>query len=372
MSEGILPRVLYVEPTGGIGGSGMSLLALAGGLDRYAASVVIPSEGRLARRLRDARIPVHVLRLHQGSRRFPVRWGISVIKLAILCRRSGARLIHANHEFVNRLAWPAARLAGVPYICHVRNIQTAGSFRDCWLGLPQILVANSQATAQSFAHIRRNGQRCLVIYNGVDLRQFDGRRETALAGSDEFVVAQVGRVAPEKGVHLFVKAVADVASRYPFVRAVVAGDASVCGNEAYLSDVRQLALHHGLGGKLDFLGHVENVRDLYASADVLVQPSDAEPFGRTLIEAMAMRLPVIATAAGGPGEIIENEVSGLLVPPNDPRALSGGIERTIKDKAFADRLAENGRRTVEERFSLKSHVIQVQALYDDMLARRRW
>lgn len=364
-------HILYVETTGEIGGAEVSLLNLLKHIDQYQPIVVAPKKGPLVAKLQNMKIPVYILPMPQASRRNSIPWVWSVLRLARLCRRLGVSLVHANHEFANRHAWAAAQLARVPYICHVRNLQTEYSFRDYWLGLPKMLIANSETTAQSFARQLRKSQRSLVIYNGVDLYHFNGRRvsdETMSFSPIKFVIAQVGRLVPEKGVHIFIRAIAIVAARYPFVKAVVAGDAAVDGNKVYALKLKQVVSQLGLECNLTFLGYVDDIRKLYGVVDLIVQSSAVEPFGRTLIEAMAMRVPVIATDVGGPKEIIENGVSGLLIPPNDPQALAKAIERVIEDKSLAVKLAENGRTRVEAHFPLERHVRQVQDLYDHMLA----
>ena len=253
----------------------------------------------------------------------------------------------------------------------MRNIQTPDSFRHWWLARAPVLVANSKATEQSYLDRIGAAQRSVVIYNGVDLSWFDGERsgrEKLGLRTDAFVIAQVGRIVRGKGVHIFVKALASVAARHPNVRGVIVGDASVNEDPAYVSEIEELVSGLGLAQGILFTGHVNDVRCVYAGTDLLVQPSASEGFGRTLIEAMAMRVPVIATNVGGPCEIVEDGVSGLLVPPNDPEALATAIERVIKDGSLATRLADSGRNRVQARFCLDRQVAETQALYDQVLA----
>ena len=365
-----MKRILYVEPTGEIGGSGISLLSLLQHMDRYASVVVVPREGALATRLRQIQIPVHLLPMPQGDRRSPVPWGWSVLRLAILCRYLRVNLVHGNHEFANRYASITARLAGIPQICHVRNIQTADSFRHYWLRLAPILVANSKATQQSYLKQMPTGQQSLVIYNGVDLSQFDGRRtrrEKLGFGHDQFVIAQVGRLVPDKGMHIFVRAMASLTVHHSNVYALIVGDTSVDGDDFYVAETKQLISQLQLTDRFVFTGYVSDIHNVYSAIDLLVQPSTHEGFGRTVLEAMAMRVPVISTNVGGPREIIEDGVSGLLIPPNDSDALAEAIDHVIKDRSLAIRLAHNGRSRAQEHFSLDRQVAQIQTLYDEIV-----
>lgn len=364
-------RVLYVEPTGEIGGAEVSLLSLLQHLSHHIPLVVVPKQGRLAARLREMRVQAYVLPMPEGSRRNPLPWAWSVLCLARLCRRWHVNLVHANHEFANRHAWLAARIAGVPQICHVRNIQTTASFRGCWLALAPVLIANSKATERSYIAQIRTSQRSRVIYNGVDLSVLDGgrtKKETFGFGKDQFVIAQVGRLAPEKGVHIFVEAMASVATRYPHARAIVVGDAAVYGSESYANEVKRSVSRLGLTEKVVFTGFVDDIRSVYGAIDLLVQPSTCEPFGRTLVEAMAMKVPVIATNCGGAVEVVEDGVTGLLVPPGEASSLAEVIVKIIENREFGIRLGLRGRKRAEEVFSIEKHVARIEDTYAEVLS----
>jgi glycosyltransferase involved in cell wall biosynthesis len=366
----ILPRILYIEPTGEIGGSGVSLLTLAVKLDRYSPYVVVPRFGNLVVKLRQMRIPVYLLPLPKGSRLNPTFWAFAVLKLFLLCKKLNIKLVHVNHEFANRHGWAAAQLANLPYICHVRNINTKGSFRHHWLSLASVLIANSNATANSYSSWLKKGQHSLVIYNGVDLCYFDGQKRSKdlfRFSPKDFVITQIGRIVRDKGVHIFIEAIASLIARFPFIRGLVVGNSSDERNDTYISELKKLVNYFGLENKVLFFNFLDNIRDIYGISDLIVQPSLIEPFGRVLAEAMAMRIPVIATNVGGQNEIVKDGISGLLIPPNNQKALAHAIELIIENKTFAMKLGENGRFMIEQRFSQQQHVSQIQKVYDKLI-----
>ena len=112
---------------------------------------------------------------------------------------------------------------------------------------------------------------------------------------------------------------------------------------------------------------MDNVRDLYRAIDLVVVPSRAEPFGRVLIEGMAMGKPVVATRVGGPLEIIEDGESGVLVEPGDPESLSRAIENLLADPERRERIAVCGRKRVEARFPDRHYVDAIERMYDEVL-----
>jgi len=367
-------RVLYVSPVSALGGAEVSLVGLLGHLDaaRITASLAVPASGELAVKAKGCGVPCAVVPLHPGSRRNPLPFVVSVWHLWRAARRDKADLVHANHEFANRCAVVAARLARIPCICHVRNLHNRTSVRHHWLCLTPFLIANSHATARTVRPFLRPSQKLFVAHNGVDLRRFSGRRSYEArkrigVPENAYLIVYAGRIAREKGLHRLVEAMAQLAPTPEGMFAVVAGDARVYGDSRYLDELRALVQRLRLGEKVKFIGHVNDVENLFACADLVVQPSDAEAFGRTLIEAMAMRTPVIGTKAGGAAEVVEDGVTGVLVAPGDSQALARAISRLATNRTLAERMGVAGRERVERLFTIEKHAAAIQEIYDRIL-----
>ena len=367
-------RILYTSATAGIGGAEVSLLGLLEHLDKnvFEPWVVVPAEGTLAQRLRAIGIRVIVSPLHKGSKKNPIPFLKSVGYLAWLIRKNNIDLVHANHEFTNRYAVLASRLARVPQICHVRNIQTPTWVKSYWLRWPPFLIANSQATARSYEPYLRPSQKSFVVYNGVDLTRFNGSRhsrERFGIPEDAYVIVQVGRITPEKGLHLFVEALSQIASVHSNIYGLIVGDTKVYGDAGYLQTLQEHVRQLELNNKINFTGYVGDIESVYGVADLLVQPSTAEPFGRTLIEAMAMSLPVVATRAGGAVEVVEDRATGLLVPPNDVSELAQAILGLMENRALAGQMGQAGRERAERLFAIQTHARHIQEIYQAILSR---
>lgn len=210
--------------------------------------------------------------------------------------------------------------------------------------------------------------RCVVVHNGVDVAAFapspplrDGRR----------VVLFVGRISPEKGLHVLLDAFASLSAARPDLELHVAGpDATT--PRAILVDlsqderVRALAKWYAgdylaelraraapLGDRVRFLGAIpqDELPARYARASVVVQPSLYESFGMPIVEAMACERAVVACRAGGMTELIDDGTDGLLVAPDDAAALAAGLARVLDDDALRARLASAGLRTARARFA---------------------
>jgi glycosyltransferase involved in cell wall biosynthesis len=126
----------------------------------------------------------------------------------------------------------------------------------------------------------------------------------------------------------------------------------------------------GVGDRVSFLGFRPDTPSLLASADLFVLPSLIEGLPLSVLEAMAAGCPVVATAAGGTGEIVQDRVTGLLVPPADAEALAAAMQELLRDRPLAARLAGAGRDRVRREFSAAATARSVMSVYDELLERR--
>jgi glycosyltransferase involved in cell wall biosynthesis len=142
-------------------------------------------------------------------------------------------------------------------------------------------------------------------------------------------------------------------------------------NEGYVARLRALVADAGLQERVSWLGEREDVPELVRALDVLLLPSWEEPFGRALIEAMALGVPVIATNVGGPPEIVEEGREGYLLPPREPRAWAQAIGRLAESPECRVEMGRAGRRRVEREFTVERHVTAIGAVYERAVARTR-
>jgi glycosyltransferase involved in cell wall biosynthesis len=179
-----------------------------------------------------------------------------------------------------------------------------------------------------------------------------------------------GHLSPIKGQDVFLRAAAIVSNQRDDVDFVIAGEDKSRSGENRVQ-IEQLTTELGLADRVHSLGWVHDLRDFYNSLDVFVSPSRIEPFGLVILEAMACRIPVIATASEGATEIIEQGMTGRLVPVEDHHALADEILNLLDSDPERKRLSHNAFVVTKDRFSLASMVDATENVYADILKERR-
>ena len=195
------------------------------------------------------------------------------------------------------------------------------------------------------------GDKITVVPNGIATPVAEkltppGEMRAALGiAAEAQLIVCAARLEQEKDVRSLVAAMPGIVAAAPDAVCVIAGE----GSQRAALEAQIGAL--GLAGSIRLLGFREDALSLIQAADIFVLPSLAEPFGLVLIEAMALGRPVIATRAGGPREIVEENVTGLLIPPGDPAALARAMQLLLKDKVLRIGMGQRGHERFEERFT---------------------
>jgi glycosyltransferase involved in cell wall biosynthesis len=178
----------------------------------------------------------------------------------------------------------------------------------------------------------------------------------------------IARFAPLKGQHIFVEAAREVSKRYPRAEFVLAG-APLFGEERYQDQVRTAALSVE-NKSVQLLGFVDDVPGLLQELDVLVNPStQPEGFGQVIVEAMMAGKPVIASASGGPVDVVEDGVTGRLIAPDDALALGRAIGEMLDEPEQSAMMGRRGRLRALQRFDIRETTRQVEQVYERVLSR---
>ncbi len=388
-------RIAYISHQSGVG-SEMTLVHLLSALDRSRIEplVVLPEEGPLRAEVEALSIPVHVLPLawwipatHWSAERFLAQLEGLEERAAALeswLVRERIDLVHTNTIVTLEGALAAARLE-LPHIWHSRGLFGGGFppayFDDTRYFLLVVCRLASTVVCVSEGVRRQMEKGChrlaslRVIYDGFDLDGFlarpvaDPQAVRARYGLAETarVVACVGGIQRRKGQLDLVEAAARRALDFPDVVFVLAGGA---GDAEYLAVLQERIAALGLNDRFCFIGFEPEIRDLLAVSTALVHPSHSEGFGLAILEAMAVGLPVVATLCGGPEELIEDGVSGLLVPPQSPPALAAALRRVLGNPVAARRLGAAAA-TRARAFSLEATARGVEEIYGEILAAPR-
>lgn len=303
----------------------------------------------------------------------PVQWAwlaAVVLPRAIVRFRALAQtvdVVHVNTS-VSLGAALGARLAGRPVVLHVRE-SYAGSERLLRLyarllrRIAAVVIAISEDVASEL-RAAGLGDRVVVVHDGIELPGTPAR-DRPPAGSRWDVVC-VSRINGWKGLDVLVDAVALLRDRELPLRVAIAGGVFP-GGEHFRDELAAQIAHHDLDGSVELLGFVEDVDRLLGESEAFVLPSRRpEPFGLALVEAMAGGLPCVATAAGGPRDIVEDGVTGLLVAPGDPVALAAALQRLRTEPNLAARLGAAAGRAVRSRFTAATSAAAVAAVYDQL------
>lgn len=321
------------------------------------------------------RVGIETLPLELRASNYPMALG--VLRRFLISR--GTEIVHA--QISRDLAVLVAAAVFVPTSPPIVLSKKVGSFiskRDPfhrWLYRHvSLVVAISQV-------IRKNvldtcpvdADRVVTLFDGVDLDWFnpgrvDGkavRRQLGLKEED-FVIGMVGRFSPGKGHEEFLEAARMIHSSLPEIKFLVVGEPSY-EEEEYGRKILESAKSLAAEGVVTFCGFRTDIPEVMASMDILAFPSHAEAFGDVLIEAMAMKLPVVSTNCDGVLDIVIDGETGIQVPPRDARALADALMLLIQDDERRRLFGEAGRQRVEKLFDLRLRTEKMEGLYARVL-----
>ncbi len=296
-----------------------------------------------------------------------------------IIRRFRPDIVHTHTSKAGIIGRFAARLAGRPGIVHTPHGHIFYGYFNPWTTRAFILAERLAARitdrivtltgAGRDDHLRfgiGNPGMYRVIPSGIDMGRYEGKDGSGVraeigCGSGP-VVGWAGRLVPVKDCGTFLRAMVLVLAERPDACAVVAGD----GEER--DGLVRFAEELGISARVRFLGDRRDMPSVFASFDVFVLSSVNEGFGRVIIEAMAAGAPVVSTAVGGTPEVIDDGVTGLLVPPGDPGKMAAAMLRVLGEPGLAERLRTQSRFGMV-RYTTRFMVDAYEDIYSDLLGR---
>lgn len=289
--------------------------------------------------------------------------------LAAILRLEKIDVVHARSRVPALVAWLACRWTQVPFVttCHGFYRKHPLSFVMGWGKL--VIVASRIIGKRMRDDFGVPHRKIRLIYRGVNLDEFKWSDAPAGPRTNAPVIGMIGRLTPIKGHPLFFKAMARVARVYPGLKIRIVGDAS---KPQYKEELSALVRQLGLSSNVEFLGTRYDVPALLAGMSVLCVPSvGEEAFGRTVIEAGACGVPVVASRMGGLVDVIEDGRTGLLISPEDPRELAEAVMKLLKDSAYAKKMARAARERVETEFGLEKMFESTLEVYKEAISKKR-
>lgn len=360
-------RVLFIASTSEMGGAEQMIMQFI----RYA------DPGRVQPEVLSLMGPGHLTLLAMQAGVASSNWALKCLADPRLLRRMGRFLRAGHYDIVHTCGlradlltrWPARRL-GIPLISWVHSIDPWRKWHHVTLdrmtaGGVTAWVAVADAVRQS--RIRREhfpADRIHVVYNGIPdappptNADKQAARERLGLKPGAPVLAMIANVREAKGYPDLIEVISKLREKYPDLVCLCAGRDDSNGA------ISRLAESRGVGPSMRWLGFVNDPAEVLAAADVAVLSSHWEGCPINILESMRAARATVSTNVGGIPEVIENETSGLLVPPHQPASLAAAIDRVLADPALRDRLAQSARARFTQRFTVAKMVEDLTALHE--------
>ena len=380
-------NILYLDSGSGIGGGQRSLLLLLDLLDKERFTPFVGCLGDSAFAAEVGKTTANVIPLslpaaHNKTdkvKRFTVRDLLEdfrqlrvIIELHRAVKRHAIDLIHANSLSVALLGGIVARINRIPILMHKRYATSYGILDKLCERLLHRVILVSEATRWDFAPLEKQ----TLIYNGVDLDAFQASLEevetlrSELFSDDPEAAALVGvvtRITPEKGIHVLVSAIAELKEKAN-VKLLVVGGPYFQKDIDYMEALKQEVADLDIKDSVIFTGFLSDTRIVTSLLDIVLVPSIIpEACPRTIIEAMAVGKPVIATPLGGSKELVTPE-TGILVPPEDASAVANAIATLVADQEQLTAMGNAARDRAVQLFSSQKNTTSTEAVYTELLA----
>ncbi|MEY2833941.1 MAG: hypothetical protein RLZZ574_3200 [Cyanobacteriota bacterium] len=366
-------KILFVDHTAAMGGAELSLLDLSSAY-KQTSKVLLFSDGTLRDRLQKAGVEVSVAQASATMLNLRTSGGLSSLGIIpelwnlsgfIAQEAKGYELVLANSQKAFITSALASLRGSPPVLWHLRDIITAKHFSRvnrkvavffANLVATKVLV-NSQATGKAFVAAGGKKELLNIVYNGFEPQRFDevdtqdiGTVRDRLGIGNAPLIGLFSRLSYWKGQHILLEAVKELSQ----VQVMLVGEA-LFGEEEYVSKLKTLTATPELKGRVHWLGFRDDIPTLMKACDIIVHTStEPEPFGRVIVEGQLAQKPVIASAAGGVLELIEDGINGYLFPPQDAIALRQLIQKLIEDKQLAKTIAQQGYDSAKSNFALKT------------------
>ena len=371
-------RVFFLVDSLNVGGTETQAVELALRMDKARYEVTLgcmQKEGPLLQKLSGSGIEVIEFRPRGG---FDTPSGLyQLLRMSQFLRKRKFDVVHTHDLWSNPMGIVAAKLAGTPAtVSSQRDLSHDAWYRSRRSRIHRRIQKMSSAVLTNAKSIRDglvdegfDPEQVRVIYNGVDLERFrTARRDRerlfpGLRGCK--LVVLVGNMHSEvKGQRLVIAAAPQILDRFPNTRFILAGDGEL--RPKFEKEVCEV----GVESSFMFLGRRSDVPEILAACDIAILPSFAEGMPNAVLEYLAAGLPTVATAVGGNGEVVEDGISGILIPPKDPEALATAVCRLLENENLSAQIARNGHARVRQKFSFENLIEEVDKLYTDLLRRR--
>jgi len=366
VGEWRLARILFISHSSDLGGPPHSLLKLLKYLRaEHDVAVVAPGDGGLFESLRQMRVPSYRVGAHGLTRQ-------CIPALSRVIARGAFDLVYGNNVST-RNALIAAKLTGKPFVWHIREMLGQAQWRTAFfLRYADAIIAVSQACARSVKHhVPR--KHVHVVYNGVDLKEFqlgdvEARQHVhSILGipGECAVVVSVGHICVRKGQQQAVSVAAELLPDHPTAVFSFLGRLDL--EPKYTWCLKHQIAHWKLTDKIRFLGFRSDIRVFLTGCDVFLHAAVRDPCPRSVLDAMAARLPVVACDVDGVSEMVVQHETGYLVPVGDVAAMADAVKDLLGNQSLRVRMGERARARVESKFLASQTARKVNCIIRQLL-----
>jgi glycosyltransferase involved in cell wall biosynthesis len=379
-------NVLYLNHSAQVSGAEQSLRALLWQFRRAHVDVepivALPGAGPFADLLREGEwnVTFAPLRRLQRPQNFISGMAglVEILRTAPfitrLVRQTDSQLIHSNSTTAHLVGGLAAERAGKPAIWHTRDLVSLERVAPALAQRAAWVIAISKCVAERLEQDGVPPEKIRVIHNGLDTDEWRPHGRSQLRGAlgvsdDTFVFGCAGQLVPWKNHTAFIEAARQICESEDCtrVRFVILGGDLWGEHQAYAQELRDLVKKYVLQERFNFVPHQNENVDALSAFDSLVLCSHEEPFGRVLMEAMALQKSVIAYAENGPLEIITHQHDGLLVPPDEEDGLAHAMRRVLNESELREHLNHNARETIVQKFHIADSAQQILDIYREVI-----
>ncbi len=364
-------RVLVIQSYGNQkGGSARFLLNLLSSINReiFDICVLFLSPGYLIEKIRELEIPVY---LGNSGRLLNIFCLIRSVRLIMtVIKKEKIDIVFSNDVRSHIYGGIAARLVKVYSLCYWHGIFNR---RDTVSKVAVAIPSNAFVFNSEF-----NRDRFLSTYPEITPRTYtvypgiypEDNKVKALNGFDSSLnyISMIGLLMKWKGQEYFIKAAQQIVEKFPKTRFLIVGDIQSQKDILYKKYLKDLVSRLQLEECISFTGYREDIYSIIRASNIIIHASTSpEPFGMVIIEAMACGKPVVATNMGGPVEIIDNGIDGVLVPFGDEKAIADACIKLLENQSLAKKIGERARMKVERQFTAKNMSEKMGSIFESIM-----
>lgn len=371
--------VLYVHTSSYIGGGNQMFLQLFEQLrnSEFQPISILPGKGPMESQLSKQQIPYVIIPLNQflTGRKVTVIWTILLlVKLFWQCK---VRLLHTLNSGYYRYIAIAAKISHIPIVYHLQLPTDKTSLKWEFQYPPKIVISCSQILSEQFKGILKELgiiTKVVTVRNAIDVNNIKSPSESDVIKIrrslqiEHFshIITIVGLVSERKGHRYFLEMAKEVLLIFSYAGFMVVGE-DILGNGEYRREMENYARELGISRNILFTGFREDANEWIAASDLIVLPSLQEGLPISLVEAHACGKPAVATSVDGIPEIVEDGVTGILVPPKDVNALTQAVLKLMNDQSLSKKMGMAGRNKVESFFDISEYSKKIIQIYSSLL-----